>query len=304
MAAPARPPAPARRPMDRAGVAIMLALSVLYASNNLMVKLGTEAFQPVFMAALRSGIGLGALVLWMRARGIPFRRDLWAPGLLIGAAFAAEFFFLFIAMDLTSVVRAVILIYAMPLWTALAGHFLFPGERLTPVRLAGFLAGFAGVALTLAAQGGGASGTGAGGNLAGDLMALAAGASWTAIVIVARRSRLSEAEPETQLFWQLVVSAPLLMALAPLYGGEMLRAVTGWQIANVTAQGLGIAFFGFLLWFWLLRRYPSGAVASFGFLTPVMSVGLGWLVLNEPVSAAVPLALALLVTGLVLINRR
>lgn len=289
-----------RRPLDRAGVALLLGLSVLYASNNLMVKLGTEGFHPVFMAALRSAIGLAGLWAWMAWRGLPLRPDLWAPGLLIGAAFAAEFFFLFIALDLTTVVRAVILIYAMPLWTALAGHFLFPGERLTPVRLAGFLLGFAGVALTLAAQGGGAGG----GNLWGDAMALAAGASWTGIVIVARRTRMAEAAPETQLFWQLLVSAPLLMALAPLYGGAMLRAVTPWQLGNILAQGLGIAFVGFLLWFWLLRRYPAGSVASFGFVTPVMSVGLGWLVLNEPVSAATPLALLLLAAGLVLINRR
>lgn len=289
-----------RRPLDRAGVAILLALSVLYASNNLLVKLGTDAFHPVFMAAARSAVGLVALWGWMLWRGTPFRFDLWGPGLLIGACFAAEFFFLFIALDLTTVVRAVILIYAMPLWTALAGHFLFPGERLTPVRFAGFLTGFAGVAVTLVGQAGGAGG----GNLAGDLAALAGGASWTAIVIVARRTRIAEAQPETQLFWQLLVSAPLLMALAPLYATEMLRAVTGWQLANVVAQGLGIAFFGFLLWFWLLRRYPAGSVASFGFLTPVVSVGLGWLILAEPVSVLTPLALLLLVVGLVLINRR
>jgi len=54
----------------------------------------------------------------------------------------------------------------------------------------------------------------------------------------------------------------------------------------------------------ILRRYPSGTVASFGFLTPVLAVGMGWAVLSEPVSPITPVALILLTAGLFLINRR
>jgi drug/metabolite transporter (DMT)-like permease len=239
-------------------------------------------------------------MLW---RGLPFRADLWLPGLLIGACFSAEFLLFFIALDLTTVVRAAMLFYAMPLWTALFGHFLFPSERLTPLRTTGFLLGFLGVTVTLAAQAGGFSAV-AQGNLWGDLAALTGGVFWALIVVVARQTRLSTAMPETVLFWQLLVSAPLLAVLAPLYGGPMFRAMDGWQIANLLVQGLGVAGAGFLLWFWLLRRYPSGSVASFGFVTPVLSVGLGWAVLNEAVSPVTPIALILLASGLVLINRK
>jgi drug/metabolite transporter (DMT)-like permease len=58
-----------------------------------------------------------------------FRTDLWRAGVLIGGAFGAEFFFLFVALDQTTLVRASVLFYAMPLWLAVAAHFLFPGER-------------------------------------------------------------------------------------------------------------------------------------------------------------------------------
>lgn len=295
--------APARRPLDAAGFWLLVGLSGLFALNNLLMKLGTAGFQPVAMAALRSAIALLAVAGWMVWRGLPFRPDLWRPGLLIGFFFAAEFFLLFIALDLTTLVRAAILFYAMPLWTAVLAHVLIPGERLTPVRVLGFLTGFAGVALTLLGQAGGLQAA-AGGDLRGDLMALTGGLFWALILITARRSRLSGAEPETVLVWQLLVSAVLLAAAVPVYGGGWFRAVDGWQVANLLVQGLGVAGGGFLLWFWLVRRYPAGSVASFGFLTPVLSVGLAWLVLGEPVSGATPVAVGLLAVGLWLINRR
>ena len=187
----------------------------------------------------------------------------------------------------------------MPLWLAMAAHFLFPGERLTPMRGAGFLTGFAAVALVMGTQPGDG-----GGSLMGDLAALLAGMCWAAIVVVARLTRLQGVQPETQLFWQLLVSAPILLALAPLYGGPMVRDFDGFQLVIFLVHTLGAVTAGFVLWFWLLLRYPASSVASFSFVTPVLSALLGWLVLGESVSALTPAALVLLVGGLVLINRR
>ena len=300
---PARPHVqPQRRPLDLTGFWLLMFLAFVFGANNVLIKLGNDGLQPVFFAAMRSVVAGAALGLWMLWRRIAFRADLWRPGLLIGAAFAAEFFLLFIALDLTTVVRASVLFYAMPLWLAVAAHFLFPGERLTLFRGLGFACGFAAVVLVLAGPAG--VGGGDGGSLVGDLAALGAGMCWASIVICARLTRLQTTAPETQLFWQLLVSAPLLLALAPVYGGSFVRAFDGFQLAIFLIHSLGAVAAGFVLWFWLLLRYPASSVASFSFLTPVLSAGLGWLVLNEPVSVALPVALALLVAGLVLINRR
>jgi drug/metabolite transporter (DMT)-like permease len=292
---------PLRRPLDLAGFWMLLGLAFVFGANNVLIKLGNEGLQPVFFAAMRSVVAGAVLGLWMLARRIAFRADLWRAGVLIGAAFAAEFFFLFIALDLTTVVRASVLFYAMPLWLAVAAHFLFPGERLTALRTLGFALGFAAVVLVIAGQARGEEA--AVHSLGGDLAALAAGMCWAAIVICARLTPLRAVQAETQLFWQLLVSAPLLMALAPLYGGALVRAFDGVQLAIFLTHSLAIAS-GFVFWFWLLLRYPASSVASFSFLTPVISAGLGWLALGEEVGAALPVALALLVAGLVLINRR
>lgn len=293
---------PQRRPLDLPGFWMLLGLSLLFGANNLLIKLGNDGLQPVFFAAMRSVVAAVALAGWMLWRRITFRRDLWRSGLLIGIAFSAEFFLLFIALDNTTVVRASVIFYAMPLWLAAAAHFLIPGERLTPLRATGFLLGFLAVAVTMAGQLGSAPAPA--GSLLGDLAALVAGVCWASIILVARLTALKSAPPETQLFWQLLVSAPILLALAPLYGGSFVREFDAFQLAIFLLHTLGAVTAGFVAWFWLLLRYPASAVASFSFVTPVLSALLGWLVLKEAVSAQTPFALALLVLGLILINRR
>lgn len=293
---------PLRRPLDTVGFWMLLGLATLFGANALLIKLGNDGLQPVFFAAVRSAVAGVALLLWIRWRGIAIRFDLWRPGLLVGLVFAGEFFFLFIALDNTTVVRASIVFYAMPMWLAVAAHFLFPGERLTRLRSVGFLIGFGAVALTLASQPRGDSAQEA--SLLGDLAALLAGMFWAGIILCVRLSRLQGTAPETQLFWQLLISAPVLLALAPLHGGDFVRNFDAFQALLFLVHALGVVAFGYVAWFWLLLRYPASSVASFSFLTPVLSAGLGWLVLSEPVSPVTPVALAMLVLGLYLINRK
>ena len=53
-----------------------------------------------------------------------------------------------------------------------------------------------------------------------------------------------------------------------------------------------------------MKRYRASDVAAFSFLSPVLAVGLGWLLLDEPVGPQFLGALVLVALGIVLINRR
>jgi len=53
-----------------------------------------------------------------------------------------------------------------------------------------------------------------------------------------------------------------------------------------------------------MKIYPASSVASFSFLSPVFAVILGWLILDEKIDAQIWLALALVASGIFLINRR
>jgi drug/metabolite transporter (DMT)-like permease len=56
-------------------------------------------------------------------------------------------------------------------------------------------------------------------------------------------------------------------------------------------------------WFWLIRHYPATRLSSFSFLTPVMGVLAGALLLGEPLTPAVFAALALVGAGILIANR-
>lgn len=286
--------------IDTPGALALIFFSLLLAINQVIVKFGNAGFQPVFMAGIRSVGALIVLLVWMKLRGIPLQLQkgtIW-PGILLGSLFAQEFIALFWALDHTTVSRASLLFYTMPVMLSIAAHFLLPGERLTRLRVLGLGCAIAGVALVLSGRPGGGQAS-----LAGDLAALAGAVGWAGIALTIRLTSLSQVRAETQLFWQLAGSAVLLMLVAPLFG-PFLREPTLWHLAGLVYQIVAVASFGFLFWVFLLGVYPASGVASFAFLTPVLSVGMGWLLLGEELGLNVIAALVLVAIGIVLINRK
>ena len=65
-----------------------------------------------------------------------------------------------------------------------------------------------------------------------------------------------------------------------------------------------VTFASYLTWFWLVRHYPATRLAAFTLLTPVFGLAAGVLLLAEPLTARLVLALIAVVLGLALVNRR
>ena len=285
--------------LDLAGFSSLMLFTAVLAGNQLVMKLTSTGLSPVFQAGLRSALALVVVLIWAYARGVKlgsWRRDLW-PGLAMGTFFTLEFIGLYNALDLTTVARASIIFYAMPMFLSLAGHFLIPGERLTTLKIVGLVCAFLGVAIVLMDRAGGEA------SLAGDLLALMGALGWAAIALTVRITRLSEAPPEAQQVWQLSVSAVALLAVAPLFG-PLVRDFGVEHVALMGYQVFLVASFGFLGWFYLMKAYPAATVASFSFLTPVFAVFMGWALLGETLHLSVLIALALVSFGIVLINRK
>lgn len=285
--------------IDLFGAAALVLFALNLAFNQVVIKVTAGGFGPVFSAGLRSVGAVMVLLIWMYLRGIHIGlpRRAWFGGVLSGVLFGLEFTCLFTALDLTTVSRASVIFYSMPVWMALCAHVLFPGEQLTRLKVAGLVMAMAGVALALADRGGGDV------SWTGDLLALVSAFLWAGIVLCVRLTPLSEALPAQQLLVQVAVSAPILLLLAPLFG-PLLRGPEMIHFAGLAFQIVAVASLGFLAWFWLLSIYPASSVASFSFLSPVFSVLLGWLLLSEQIAPSVWGALVLVAGGIFLINRR
>ncbi len=285
--------------IDTFGAVALVVFALHLGFNQVVIKVTNGGFAPVFAAGLRSLGAVAVLLLWMRLRGIGFQvpRRAMLPGLISGGLFALEFMCLFSALDLTTVSRASVILYSMPVWLAIASAVLIPGEALTPVRAVGLLLAMGGVALALLGR------VDVGAGLLGDLLALVAALCWAGIALCVKITPLSEVPPAQQLMFQVLISAPLLL-LASLFFGDFIRDVQPIHIAGMLFQIVLVASFGFLAWFWLMSIYPASSVASFSFLSPVFAVILGWAVLGEDVGFRVWGALGLVAAGIYLINRR
>ncbi|MFW2541619.1 DMT family transporter [Primorskyibacter sp. 2E107] len=286
--------------MDLAGAAGMVAFASILALNQVVIKVTNGGFGPVFGAGLRSVLALGVLFIWVAVTRRPIRglrESLW-PGLLLGVLFSVEFIFLFLALDYTTVSRSAILFYSMPVWLALTAHFVLPGEVLSARRMVGLVLAMAGVVWALADPASLRAGS-----LFGDSLALGGALCWAGIALTVRLTKVSQLTAETQLFWQLAVSAVVLCAVAPGFG-PLMREASWLHWAGMGYQAVLVASLGFLFWLRLMAVYPASDIAAFSFLSPVLAVGFGWALLDEPVGPGFIGALGLVAVGIVLINLR
>ena len=79
---------------------------------------------------------------------------------------------------------------------------------------------------------------------------------------------------------------------------------TPLMLACFGYQVVVIAFISYLSWFWLISHYPASRVSAFAFLTPLFGLAAGALLLSEPVTSLLLVAMVLVAAGIYLVNRR
>jgi drug/metabolite transporter (DMT)-like permease len=284
--------------IDLFGAAALTSFALLLAFNQVVIKVTNGGLQPVFFAGLRSAGAVVCIWLWLRWRGIPlrFEKGTRVAGFAVGCVFAFEFLCLFVALDLTAVSRASVIFYSMPVWLAIMAHFVMPDDKITPLKAVGLGLALTGVAVAILTRDDGV------GSFWGDLAALGAAVGWAVTAMIAKASSLSRVRPEIQLMWQVGISAPLLL-FAALFFGPFIRDIAPIHIAGLLFQIVVVVSAGFIFWLWLLSIYPASGVASFSFLSPVLTVALGWLLLGEEVGPNLIAALILVAIGILLVNR-
>ncbi len=287
--------------IDLFGASALILFSALLGLNQVLIKVVNAGMEPVFQAGLRSVCAFFPVLLFalLARKKLSVSDGSLLPGVVSGSLFGLEFILLFKALDYTSVARASVFFYTMPFWLTAGAHFLLPGQRLTLVKITGMALAFIGVVVALLDQAAPATPKA----FLGDILCLVGAVFWAAIVLLTRATRLRNSQPEMQLLYQLAVSAPILMAVA-FYNGELLRQPDTLIWAVFAFQVLVVVAAGFLTWFWLLSIYPAGEVAVYAFLAPVFGVLSGWLILNESISWKLALALLLVASGIVLVNRK
>jgi drug/metabolite transporter (DMT)-like permease len=283
-------------------ISVLLLLSLVWGANMASVKLGARDFAPLFMAGVRSLVGVVCLYVWMRLKGIevfPSKILIW-HGFMVGLLFGTEFGLIYVGLQYTLASRTYVLLYVAPFWAALGAHFFLRGDRLNRWKLGGLVLAFGGVlALFVKDFGGWSSAT-----LPGDVMSLAAGCLWGATTVYIKRYLTGRAEAMHVLFYQLYFSAPILFILSFCFEGQIVHSVTWLGLLALFYQTIIVAFLSYLVWFVLVNRYPISLLHAFSYFTPVFGVFLsGAIIMGEPLTWSLLLSLVLVSVGMVLVNR-
>jgi drug/metabolite transporter (DMT)-like permease len=105
------------------------------------------------------------------------------------------------------------------------------------------------------------------------------------------------------LFWQM------LIGLIPFFGLSFIFEEFSWQNINTNLiisalyMSLIISGFTFILWTLLLKRYSASKLSVFIFIMPIFGVGLGSIMLGDPITAYLVIGTALVALGIYIVNK-
>jgi drug/metabolite transporter (DMT)-like permease len=289
--------------LDALAMTILLACCVFWGFQQVMVKATLPEVPSVLQAGIRFSGATLVLLVWARWRGIRFGGGLplathLVPGLAAGLLFFGEFAFLQLAIRDIPASRLTVLLYTSPFWVAVCLPVFVKSERLGRWQWLGLGIAFGAVAFALRE-----SLQLATSHWGGDLLALAAGASWGFTTVVIRSTPLGHTGAPTLLLYQVAVSGPLLLAMSWALGEPWKFQWGAWAWFSLAVQSAIGAFASFLIWMWLLGRYPATLLSSFVFLTPISALLTGVLWLNEVPTSGLVVSLTGVILGIVMVNQ-
>ena len=291
---------PGGRSLTLGAIALMLMLCFTWGFNQIAIKLVLPEIPPYLQAMIRSAGALLVILMIAAIRGTKlFERDGSLPaGLLCGLMFGIEFVLIFHGLQYTSASRASVFLYTAPFFVA-AGAYPFLGERLRAVQWAGLAVSFAGVAFAIGVPQPNVDAQ----VLMGDLMVVGGAMLWAATTLCVKATRLGRCPPEKALGYQVAISIPVL-GLAAWLAGETIPRVPGTLTLSLMAfQAIWVVGMTFMIWFSLVRVYSASKLSAFTFITPLIGVAGGYLILHDPLTPAFGVAAVLVIVGLYLVNK-
>ncbi|MFI9007727.1 DMT family transporter [Actinosynnema sp. NPDC053489] len=279
--------------MTGRSVVRMGALALLWGSVFLWIELALTGLSPAVITATRCA--LGALTLWVVARlgrrRLP--RRLWGH-LAVAAFFCNALPFLLFAVGQRTVDSGVagVLNATTPLFALLIGLVTGTDRGAVALRLLGLVVGFGGVVLIFAPW------RGTGVPVAGAVALLGAAASYAVAFAYMGRKLVGKGAPVAVSAAQLVAATGL--SALPLPFDRTPTTPNATAIVAVVVLGVFGTGCTFILNYRIIEEEGPTSAATVGYLLPVVSVALGAVVLDEPLTPRVVVGMAVVLAGVAL----
>lgn len=301
--APARDDAATRIPSHTAIAVQFVLLGIIWGASFLFMKIaltGISPLQVVWGRLVLGALTLGIFVLLRRER-LPRNGRIWMHMTVLAISFCVVPYLLFswaeqhLTSGLGSIYNA-----TTPIMTAIMAGLVFRVERLKSVQILGIGVGIAGVIVIIAPW----NGLDLGQSLVAQLALLGATACYGFSLAYMRRFvSNSGMSPLMFSFLNIGIAAAIMTALTPVVALSPVR-LDGWIIVCMLllgCLGTGIAY----IWNQnTLRAWGPTGASTVTYLTPIVGVALGILILGEHVSWHEPVGALIVFLGILLAQNR
>ena len=275
-------------------------LCTLFGANAVAIKYSLSGIGAFTAAGLRFSIAAAAIYFWARFTGRPFalRKGQASQLLFISVVFTLQLGLLYLGLGKTSASRGTLMVNLQPFFLLLLAHWFIPGDRMTKKKILGLIMGAVGMVLVFSGKKGVTVDV-----QMGDLMILATAFLWAVNTVYTKRI-IHLFSPFQMVFYPMLFCIPFFLLAGFLWDGRMIVNLDGKVLSALLYQSLVTASFGFVAWNTMLLKYGAVALHSFIFIMPIAGVLLGGLILGEPITWELVLALVLIVSGIVTVNFR
>jgi drug/metabolite transporter (DMT)-like permease len=279
----------------------LLLLSAVWGISFLMIRVAASAFPPIWVGMLRASFG--ALLLWIvlliGGYKLPPRKLFLWLFLVALTNNAIPFSFFAWGEQTVPSSTAAVLNATTPIWTLLLSLAVHR-TRASLYTILGVIVGFAGVAIVVYSRASTTGETTQRGNPVLGIIVIVLAALGYAVATVIAKAKLQGLDPIGLAVTQLTLADLMLVPIAAVGPHP-----TAFHLAPILAilvlgfAGSGIAYF---LYYSLLAHIPATHVVAVTYLLPVWGIFWG-LVAREPIAPLAYVGVAIVIAGLVLMNR-
>ena len=273
-------------------------LCALFGANAVAIKISLSGLGVFTTAGLRFSMASVAVFIWARITGRSFhiKKGQIHQLLIISMMFTVQLSLFYLGISKSNASRATLMVNLQPFFTLFLAHFFIPGDRITKRKTLGIMLGFAGVAFVFMEKKGVTADL-----QIGDLIILFAAFLWACNAVYTKRI-IHAFKPFHMVLYPMIFSVPFFFLEGFVWDSTMIAHVNAKVFCALLYQGLVTASFCFVAWITLLQKYGAVALHSFIFIMPISGVLLGGLVLGEPITVNIIIALLLIVSGILLVN--
>jgi drug/metabolite transporter (DMT)-like permease len=291
---------PQNRELSFLAATFTILLCIIFGANAVAIKISLAGLGIFTTAGIRFTIAALAIFVWAKWTGKSFQIKKSRVGslLIVCVSFTLQLALFYMGLNQTNASRATLMVNLLPFFVLFLAHFFIPGDRINHRKFWGIVLGFAGVVFVFLDWQGLASAF-----RIGDSIVLAAALLWSGNIIYIK-TIIDDFEPFHLVLYPMIFAVPFYSIGALLWDQPMISRIDPWIVGAILYQSLITAGFGFVAWNTMLQRYGAVSLHSFVFIMPIAGVCLGGLILDEPLTWNILVALALITTGILVVQYR